>query len=71
MAASELVAVANFRTRVEAEMAAGFLKAAGISSVIQSAEGSGYGPIAGGSTVLVAPELEERALEILHRDQEA
>ncbi len=50
---SDLVAIANFQTKAEAEMAGGLLEAAGIPFVIQSTEGILHGPINPGATVLV------------------
>ena len=61
-------AVANFRFRREAETAKALLANAEIPCVIQSGEGSGFGPIAGGSTVLVRPEDLDRARQILEDD---
>jgi hypothetical protein len=59
------VPLANFRFRREAVMASELLTQAGIPSVIQSAELSGFGPLAGGATVLVRPDDRERAHGIL------
>jgi len=59
------VALANFRFRREAVTASELLKDAGIPCVIQSAELSGFGPIAGGATILVRPGHQERARSIL------
>lgn len=58
--------IANFRFRREAVMAQTLLENAGIPSVIQSAEGSGFGPIAGGSNILSRPEHAAEARRILH-----
>ncbi len=57
--------VANFRFRREAEMASGILANVGIPYVIQSGEGSGYGPLPGGSSLLVRSDHVERARTIL------
>jgi hypothetical protein len=57
--------VANFRFRREAVMAKTLLENAGIPSMIQSAEGSGFGPIAGGSSLLVLPADLDRARAVL------
>ncbi len=46
-------------------MARTLLSNAGIPCVIQSAEGSGFGPIGGGSTLLVRPEDARTARRIL------
>ena len=55
MTDEELVAVANFQTRTEAETAAGLLLGADIPYVIQSREGAQLGPGPGGTTILVRP----------------
>lgn len=57
--------IANFRYRREAEMARGLLNNADIPCVIQSAEGSGFGPIGGGTTILVRPQDVVRARRLL------
>lgn len=57
--------IANFRYRREAETARTLLSNADIPCVIQSAEGSGLGPIGGGSTILVRPEDVRRARRVL------
>jgi hypothetical protein len=62
---AELVAVANFRTRLEAEWAARLLELEEIPSVVQSPEGAGYGPLPPGSIVYVAADDAERAREVL------
>lgn len=59
------IAVANFRTRLDAEMASQFLKAVGIPFVIQSAEGMLHGPIAPGASILVHPDQVEEARRVL------
>jgi len=48
-----LAAVGNFRTRLEAEVAAGLLADAGIPYLVQSAEGVGVVPMPGGATLMV------------------
>ena len=50
---SDLVAIGNFHTKAEAEMAGGVLEAVGIPYVIQSTEGILHGPISPGATLLV------------------
>jgi hypothetical protein len=60
--------VANFRFRREAVMAKELLTNAEIPCVIQSGEGAGVGPIAGGSTILVRPEDLARARQVLEDD---
>jgi hypothetical protein len=49
----DTTAIANFRFRRQAVMAGGLLENAGIPYVIQSAEGSGFGPLPAGATILV------------------
>ncbi|UCC73933.1 MAG: DUF2007 domain-containing protein [Gemmatimonadota bacterium] len=61
----DAVKVANFRTKTEAEAAAGLLKNAGIPYLIQSAEGMLHGPLNPGATIYVAPEAADRAREVL------
>jgi hypothetical protein len=61
------VAIANFRTKVEAEIAGGILEAAGIPCVIQSTEGILHGPINPGASILVSEAVEEHARAVLGR----
>ncbi len=61
----DLVEVANYRTKAEAEAAAVLLKNAGIPSLIQSQEGMLYGPLSPGATIYVAPEAASLAREVL------
>ena len=61
---SDAVKLANFRTKTEAEAAAGLLKQAGIPYLIQSAEGMLHGPLFPGATIYVAPELLDKAREV-------
>jgi len=49
---SDLHAIGNFRTTLEAEVVAGLLREAEIPYLIQSA-GSGVVPMSGGATILV------------------
>lgn len=62
---SDLVAIANFQTKAEAEMAGGLLEAAGIPFVIQSTEGILHGPINPGATVLVGDAAAAHARAVL------
>lgn len=55
------VPIANFRTKLEAEIAAGLLESAGIPYLIQSTEGILHGPISPGATLLVGPEAVDQA----------
>jgi hydrogenase maturation factor len=59
------VAIANFRTKVEAEIAGAMLKAAGIPYVLQSTEGMLHGPINPGASILVSDAVAEHAREVL------
>lgn len=60
-----LVEIANFKTKIEAEAAAGLLKNAGIPYLIQSQEGMLHGPFYPGATIYVTPEAAEQARELL------
>ncbi len=57
--------VANFRTRLEAELASTVLKANGIPFVIQSAEGMQHGPLSPGTSILVRASDAVEARRIL------
>ena len=61
----DLVEIANFKTRAEAEAAAGLLENEGIPYLIQSQEGMMHGPLFPGASIVVVPELAEQAREIL------
>jgi hypothetical protein len=60
-----LVTVANFRTRIDADAASGFLRSERIPFVVRSGEGAGLGPLAGGTDLLVRAIDSERARQIL------
>ena len=60
----DLVEIANFMTKTEAEAAAGLLRNAGIPYLIQSQEGMLHGPIGPGASIYVAPEMAEHAREV-------
>ncbi len=62
---NEKVAVGNFRTKLNAEIAAGLLTNQKIPFLIQSTEGMLHGPIAPGSTIYVPQALAEQATQIL------
>ncbi len=62
---SDTVPIANFRTRMEAEVAAGLLRVGGIPYVIQSAEGMLHGPLGPGATIFVREKDIEEARELL------
>jgi len=61
----EPVVVATFRTRLDAESAAGLLAHAGIPFVVQSPEGMGMGPLPLGASLLVRQDHAARAREVL------
>ncbi len=67
---SELVKLANFRTKTEAEAAAVLLKNKGVPYLIQSAEGMGYGPINPGATIYVTADAADYAREVLGMELE-
>jgi hypothetical protein len=62
---SDTVAVANYRTLLEAELAAHLLEGMQIPYVINSPEGMLYGPLAQGATILVRAEHADLAREVL------
>ncbi len=64
------VAIANFRTKLEAEMAAGLLDNAGIPYLIQSTDGILYGPMSPGATILVGETVAFHARVVLGRPPE-
>ncbi len=66
----ETAVVATFRTRLDAEIAAGLLQDAGIPYVIQSAEGIGVGPLPPGASLLVARDRLEEARMVLESMRE-
>jgi hypothetical protein len=61
----KLVEVANFRTKIEAETAAGLLLSEDIPYLIQSREGAQLGPGPAGASIMVRPEDAERARQVL------
>ncbi len=64
------VAIANFRTKLEAEMAAGLLDNAGIPCMIQSTERILYGPMSPGATNLVGQTVASHARVVLGKPPE-
>ena len=62
---TDTTAVANYRTRLEADVASRFLDAAGIPYVINSDEAMVHGPLSVGATILVRPADAELAREAL------
>ena len=68
MTKDEVVVVENFSTRMEAEMAAGVLEAEGVYALVTADDAGGtYPPLQylGGVRLIVSPEDEKRAREIL------
>jgi hypothetical protein len=59
------VTIARFRTRLDAEIAGGLLKAAGIPFLVQSPEGMGLGPLSQGTSLLVRQDQAVRARRLL------
>lgn len=68
---TDTVAVANYRTRLEADVATRFLDAAGIPYVVNSAEGMLYGPLGTGATILVRAADADLAREALLMGRES
>jgi hypothetical protein len=64
------VAIANFGSKLEAEMAAGLLDNAGIPCLIQSTEGVLYGPMSPGATILVGETVASHARVVLGKPPE-
>jgi hypothetical protein len=62
---NDLHAIGNFRTVVEAEVAAGLLREAEIPYLMQSAEGIGLVLVPGGATILVRPDDFAQAAMVL------
>lgn len=62
---TDTVAVANYRSRLEAELAARLLEGAAIPYVINSPEGMLHGPLPGGATILVRAADADLARELL------
>ena len=62
---TDVIPIANFRTRLEAELAARLLEGAAVPYVINSPEGMAHGPLGDGATLLVRAEDVELAREVL------
>jgi hypothetical protein len=62
---TDVIPIANFRTRLEAELAARLLDGAAVPYVINSPEGMLHGPLGNGATILVRSEDVEFAREVL------
>ena len=74
MTQDEAVVVEKFSTRMEAQMAAGLLEAEGIYAFVSADDAGGaYPPLqyVGGVRLIVLPEDERRAREILADWREA
>lgn len=59
------IAIGNFRTKLDAEIAGGVLTNEEIPHLIQSAEGMLHGPIPTGATIYVSSDVAERAKKLL------
>ena len=64
------VAIANFRTKLEAEMAAVLLDNTGIPCLIQPTEGILYGPMSPGATIMVGETVAFHARGVLGKPLE-
>jgi hypothetical protein len=62
---TDVVPIANFRTRLEAELAARLLEGAAVPYVINSQEGMAHGPLGDGATILVRADDVDVARELL------
>lgn len=62
---TDVIPIANFRTRLEAEMAGQLLDGAAVPYVINSPEGMAHGPLGNGATIMVRAEDVELAREVL------
>lgn len=66
---TDIIPIANFRTRLEAELAARLLEGAAVPYIINSPEGMLAGPLAEGATILVRTEDVEMARDVLAHEQ--
>ncbi len=64
------VAIANFGTKLKAEMAAGLLDNAGVPCLIQFTEGILHGPRGPGATILVGETVVSHARVVLGKPPE-
>jgi len=62
---TDILPIANFRTRLEAELAARLLDGAAVPYLINSQEGMAHGPLGDGATILVRADDVELAREVL------
>lgn len=65
---TDILPIANFRTRLEAELAARALDGAAVPYVINSQEGMLHGPLGDGATILVRSADVELARQVLAGD---
>jgi hypothetical protein len=68
---TDTVAVANYRTRLDADLAARLLDAAGIPCVINSGEAAMAGPLSPGTTILVRAADADRATRLLESERKS
>jgi hypothetical protein len=66
---TDIIPIANFRTRLEAELAARLLDGAAVPYVINSGEGMFHGPLGAGATLLVRADDVELARDALAGDE--
>jgi len=62
---TDIIPIANFRTRLEAELAARLLEGAAVPYVINSPEGMFHGPLGAGATILVRADDVDLARDAL------
>jgi hypothetical protein len=62
---TDIIPIANFRTRLDAELAARLLEGAAVPYIINSSEGMLHGPLSGGATILVRTEDVDLARDAL------
>ena len=67
MKSPDLVALSNFPTRADAQIAKGILDEKGIESMIRSDNVGGMYPAVGGADLLVRAEDVEKATDALQR----
>jgi hypothetical protein len=66
---TDIIPIANFRTRLEAELAARLLEGAAVPYIINSPEGMLHGPLGDGATILVRTEDVEMARDALAHER--
>ncbi|HTM25024.1 MAG TPA: DUF2007 domain-containing protein [Vicinamibacterales bacterium] len=65
MSFPDLIAISTFPSAIDAQIARGLLRAAGIQSIIRTDDGGGMYPAIGGAQLLVRVEDREKAEEAL------